>query len=275
MATIDLTTPEPDLIKVRLLARQLLDLVEPPDDDNGDEAPPPPSDAGQLARQVLGAETLAEARAFAQAVVDAEGGGDEPSAKRARRGKSPRARHEEAYTSLIVAVCELLAKEAGYVPLHLPALRFSAAEAHWANDPMAPTSWSVRPHLSFKSVLGSMDVSLLPKRVNRGTRTDSQETCNAVVALLGLGRELGLGRDDRAQWPASTNIGTRNQETEIPYEKSQYGPNVGLLLEPKYFAAIQRLVSDGVIGQAFFKACAAWAWALLKNEHNPEFPADE
>ena len=44
-------------------------------------------DAGQLARQVLGAETLAEARAHAQAVVDAEGGGDEPSAKRARRCK--------------------------------------------------------------------------------------------------------------------------------------------------------------------------------------------
>ena len=40
MATIDLTTPEPDLIKVRLLAQQLLDLVQPPDDDNGDDAPP-------------------------------------------------------------------------------------------------------------------------------------------------------------------------------------------------------------------------------------------
>jgi len=267
MATIDLTTPEPDLIKVRLLARQLLDLVEPPDDNNGDEVPPPPSDAGQLARQVLGAATLADARALAQAVVDAE---DEPSAKRACRGKSPRARHEEAYTSLIVAVCELLGKDVKYQALHLPAIRFAAAEAHWAKDPMAPTSWSVRPHLSFKSVLGSMDVSLLPKVANTGTRTDSQVTCNAVTALLGLGRG-----DPPARWPASTNIGTMNQETEIPYEKSQYGPNVGLLLEPKYFAAIQRLVSDGVIGQAFFKACAAWAWALLKNEHNPEFPADE
>jgi len=270
MATIDLTTPEPDLIKVRLLAQQLLDLVQPPDDDNGDDAPPPPSDAGQLARQVLGAETIAEARAFAQAVVDAEGGGDEPSAKRACRGKSPRARHEEAYTKLIVAVCELLAKDVKYVPLHLPALRFSAAEAHWANDPMAPTSWSVRPHLSFKSVVGSMDVSLLPIRVNTGTRTDSQVTCNAVTSLLGLGRG-----DPPARWPESTNIGRhRNQETEIPYEKSQFGPSVGLLLEPKYFAAIQRLVSDGVIGQAFFKACAAWAWALLKKEHDPEFPAE-
>ena len=65
-------------------------------------------DAGQLARQVLGAETLAEARAFAQAVVDAE---DEPrsplplreslpqpqsrslaTGRRARRGRGRRLR---------------------------------------------------------------------------------------------------------------------------------------------------------------------------------------
>jgi len=257
MATIDLTKPEVDLIKVRILAQQLLDLVQPNDDD----APPPPaSDARVLAQQVLGAKTIPEAHALAQALIDAD---DEPSAKRRRASKAPRTAHEDAYATLIDAVCKLLD------PLCLPALTFAAAEAHWAKDPMAPTSWSVRPHLSFKSVLGSMDVSLLPKRPGTGTQTDSQVTCNAVTALLGLGRG-----DPPARWPASTNIGTMNQETEIPYEKSQYGPNVGLLLEPKYFAAIQRLVSDGVIGQAFFKACAAWAWALLKKEHDPELPAE-
>jgi len=270
MATIDLTTPEPDLIKVRLLAQQLLDLVQPPDDDNGDKAPPPPSDAGQLARQVLGAETLADARALAQAVVDAE---DEPSAKRARRGKSPRARHEEAYTKLIVAVCELLAKEvkydsfvaagasygAGVLPaLCLPAIRFATAEAHWAKDPMAITPWSVRPYLSIKSVAGSMDVSLLPKRPGAGTQTDSAPVCNAA-------RELLEGKAPTYMMRGSTDF-------EIASEKTPFA--VALLRDPEDFAKLQRMVGDGVIGQAFFKACAAWAWALLKNEHDPEFPAE-
>ena len=81
MATIDLTKPEVDLIKVRLLAQQLLDLVQPNDDD----APPPPaSDARVLAQQVLGAKTIPEAHALAQALIDAE---DEPSAKRRRASK--------------------------------------------------------------------------------------------------------------------------------------------------------------------------------------------
>ena len=221
-------------------------------------------DAGQLARQVLGAETLAEARAHAQAVVDAEGGGDEPSAKRARRGKSPRARHEEAYTSLIVAVCELLAKDVKYVALHLPALRFSAAEAHWAKDPMAPTSWSVRPHLSSSHLAGSMDASLLPQRNNSGTQTEPITICNAAKALL-KGRWSEFGGD--------AHVTTAIQD--IAEEKKRQGPHVGLLLEPKDFAAMQRMVGDGVIGQAFFKAFAAWAWALLKKEYDPEFPAEE
>ena len=258
MATIDLTTPEPDLIKVRLLARQLLDLVEPPDDDNGDEAPPPPSDAGQLARQVIGAETLAEAHAFAQAVVDAE---DEPSAKRACRGKSPRARHEEAYTKLIVAVCELLAKEVKYPGLHLPAIRFATAEAHWTKDPMARTPWSVRPYLSSFYLAGSMDVSLLPKRPGVGTQTESYQTCDAAKALLLKESKLKVDH-----FPIIR---------EIAEEKRRSGLTVGLLLDPEDFAKIQRVVGDGIIGQAFFKACAAWVWALLKKEHDPEFPAEE
>ena len=262
MATIDLTTPEPDLIKVRLLARQLLDLVQPPDDN--EDAPLPPSDAGQLARQVLGAETLADARALAQAVVDAEGGGDEPSVKRARRDKSPRERHEEAYTSLIVAVCELLAKDVKYQALHLPAIRFATAEAHWTKDPMAPTPWSVRPYLSSSHLAGSMDASLLPQRNNSGTQTEAIPVCNAAKALL-KGKWSEFGGD--------AHVTTAIQD--IAEEKKRQGPHVGLLLEPKDFAAMQRMVGDGVIGQAFFKAFAAWAWALLKKEHDPEFPAEE
>jgi hypothetical protein len=47
---------------------------------------------------------------------------------------------------------------------------------------------------------------------------------------------------------------------------------VGVLLDPEQFAKIQRVAGDGRVGQAFFKACAAWAWALLKKEHDPTFP---
>ena len=243
-------------------------------------------DAGQLARQVLGAETLAEARAHAQAVVDAEAGGDEPSVKRARRDKSPRERHEEAYTSLIVAVCDLLAKPVRYpvsftvsyngrqvtygghpwgagfgLPmLRLPALKFDEAEAHWAKDPMAITPRSVRPELSFSVLAGSFDASVVPKQPP-GTN-ETWPVCYAVREFL------------KGKLPAPMMKGS--VDVEIAPEKTPLdNMTVGLLLDPGDFAKIQRMMGDGqLIGQPFFKACAAWAWALLKNEHDPEFPAE-
>ena len=47
---------------------------------------------------------------------------------------------------------------------------------------------------------------------------------------------------------------------------------LAVLLDPEQFAKIQGAAGDGRVGQAFFKACAAWAWALLKKEHDPSFP---
>ena len=248
-------------------------------------------DAGQLARQVLGAETLAEARAHAQAVVDAEAGSDEPSAKRARRDKSPRERHEEAYTSLIVAVCDLLAKPVRYpvsftvsyngrqvtygghpwgtgfgLPmLRLPALKFDEAEALWAKDPMAITPRSVRPELSFSVVAGSFDASVLPEHppgTNWHFTTETWPVCYAVRNFL------------KGKLPPKMMRGSA--DVEIASEKTPLdNMTVGLLLDPGDFAKIQRMVGDGpLIGQPFFKACAAWAWALLKKEHDPEFPAE-
>ena len=58
-----------------------------------------------LAAQVLKAETLSEAQAFARAISDAESD-DEPSAKRLRPSKSPRERHWDCYTSLVTDVCK-------------------------------------------------------------------------------------------------------------------------------------------------------------------------
>ena len=113
---------------MRLLAQQLLDLVQPNDDD--DARPPPASDARVLAQQVLGAKTIPEAHALAQALIDAD---DEPSAKRRRASKAPRTAHEDAYATLIDAVCKLLD------PLCLPALTFAAAETHWKKGAMAST----------------------------------------------------------------------------------------------------------------------------------------
>ena len=63
-----------------------------------------------LAAQVLKAETLAEAQAFARAISDAESD-DEPSAKRHKPSKSPSERHWECYTSLVTDVCKRLAKD--------------------------------------------------------------------------------------------------------------------------------------------------------------------
>ena len=47
---------------------------------------------------------------------------------------------------------------------------------------------------------------------------------------------------------------------------------LAVILDPEQFAKIQPIAGDGRVGQAFFKACAAWAWALLKKEHDPTFP---
>ena len=129
---------------------------------------------------------------------------------------------------------------------------------------MAPTPWSVRPYLSSSHLAGSMDASLLPQRNNSGTQTEAIPVCNAAKALL-KGKWSEFGGD--------AHVTTAIQD--IAEEKKRQGPHVGLLLEPKDFAAMQRMVGDGVIGQAFFKAFAAWAWALLKKEHDPEFPAEE
>ena len=49
---------------------------------------------------------------------------------------------------------------------------------------------------------------------------------------------------------------------------------LAVILDPEQFAKIQPIAGDGRVGQAFFKACAAWAWALLKKEHDPTFPKD-
>ena len=248
MATIDLTKPEVDLIKVRLLAQQLLDLVQPNDDD----APPPPaSDARVLAQQVLGAKTIPEAHALAQALIDAE---DEPSAKRRRASKAPRTAHEDAYATLIDAVCKLLD------PFCLPALTFAAAEAHWKKGPMATTPGCARPQLPFSCVKGCVDASFL------------QEGLHSY--------RLAVRKDPKACGQESwriTNVdkllaGENVAQTLEPFGTTTPKPEVGILLDPNQFAKIQRMAGDGPIGQEFFKACAAWAWALLKHQHDPQLP---
>ena len=249
MATIDLTKPEVDLIKVRLLAQQLLDLVQPNDDD--DAPPPPASDARVLAQQVLGAKTIPEAHALAQALIDAD---DEPSAKRRRASKAPRTAHEDAYATLIDAVCKLLN------PLCLPALTFAAAEAHWKKGPMATTPWCARPELKFSCVKGCVDASFLQEGLHSyrlAVRKDPKAWAQEGWRISNVDKML-----------AGENVA----QLEGPSGNSILEPVVGILLDPKQFAKIQRMAGDGLIGQEFFKACAAWAWALLKHQHDPQLP---
>ena len=248
MATIDLTKPEVDLIKVRLLAQQLLDLVQPNDDD--DAPPPPASDARVLAQQVLGAKTIPEAHALAQALIDAE---DEPSAKRRRASKAPRTAHEDAYATLIDAVCKLLD------PFCLPVLTFAAAEAHWKKGTMASTPWCARSDLPFSCVKGCVDSFFLHSGLNshRLAVMKNQEAWPNERGRIGCVDRM-LASENIAQLDLS---GTTTRSFEV-----------GVLLVPEQFAKIQRMAGDGPIGQEFFKACAAWAWALLKHQHDPQLP---
>ena len=89
MATIDLTTPEPDLIKVRLLARQLLDLVQPPQavtrEDRSCTLRQVPHNGDAVAAGIVRAQRLAEDRGGARERCDGGGRGWSRGWRRRRR----------------------------------------------------------------------------------------------------------------------------------------------------------------------------------------------
>ena len=237
MATIDLTAPEVDLPKARELLHKALDLLE----RNDDAAPP--SDARTLALKVLGAKTLPEAQSLAQALVDAE---DQPAAKRRRsNSNSPqRAAHEKAYNDLIEAVRKLLDQ------LCFPAVSFDAAAKLFAKADMAATPWCARKELPFSYVKGCMKNCALD---------EAYKSDQFLERLLSENVKKLLNGENVAKLDL---VGASRYVTVT----------VGVLLDPEQFAKIQRVAGDNRLGQAFFKACAAWAWALLKKEHDPKFP---
>ena len=238
MATIDLTAPEVDLPKARELLHKALDLLERTDDAA------PPSDAHTLALKVLRAKTLPEAQGLAQALIDAE---DQPAAKRRRsNSNSPqRAAHEKAYNDLIEAVRKLLDQ------LCFPVVSFDAAAKLFAKADMAATPWCARKELPFSYVKGCMKNCVLDEASKSGQGVEKTQSYYVQKMLKGENvAKLDSGLDGFRQM------------------------TLAVILDPEQFAKIQPIAGDGRVGQAFFKACAAWAWALLKKEHDPTFPKD-
>ena len=240
MATIDLTAPEVDLPKARELLHKALDLLE----RNDDAAPP--SDARTLALKVLGAKTLPEAQGLAQALIDAE---DQPAAKRRRsNSNSPqRAAHEKAYNDLIEAVRKLLDQ------LCFPAFSFDAAAKLFAKAEMAATPWCARKELPFSYVKGCMNNGVFLDAAYKSDQFNERLLSGNVAKLLS---------------------GENVAKLDLPRGGFANQMTLAVLLDPEQFAKIQPFAGDGRVGQAFFKACAAWAWALLKKEHDPTFPKD-
>ena len=73
------------------------------------------------------------------------------------------------------------------------------------------------------------------------------------------------GRDERA---AAAAVAVARRRTLR--ERRRDGAGGGRGRRGRVPGAAVEAPGDGRVGQAFFKACAAWAWALLKQEHSAQ-----
>ena len=183
-----------------------------------------------------------DARVLAQQVLGAV---TLPEAPATAQGIT-RTAHEEAYAALMDGVGQLL-------PIVLPAYGFSAAlfsaaALNWAEAPV--------------------------EHISLAADEDRKIPFSFVMELLNqtVFRAANYSLDPSVQL-ASKNVANLLQPHFIPeLESLSPDPTINDLLDPKQFAKIQRLVGDGPLGQTFFEACSAWAWALLKKKHDPQLP---
>ena len=194
-----------------------------------------------LAAQVLKAETLSEAQAFARAISDAESD-DEPSAKRPRPSTSPRERHEMCYTRLVTEVCKQLG-EAEFKPI-----AFEESGDKWR---------AIRPHGPSQEPLS------LTEQLSEVRKTMRFSDSAAVHLREGVAAPLS---------PRPRDDGSVSQDSSDRFVDI-FGDGrlkISLLLDADEFATIMQSVENrGHITREVWAVCSAWAWALLQYRHDP------
>ena len=197
-----------------------------------------------LAAQVLKAETLSEAQAFARAISDADSD-DEPSAKRLRPSTSPRERHEMCYTRLVTEVCNLLGKneeEAEFKPI-----AFEEAGDKWR---------AIRPNGPSQEPLS------LTERLYEVRKTMRFSDSAAMHLREGVAAPSPRPRPD----------GSLSQDSADRFVNIFDDPElkISLLLDADEFATIMQSVENrGHITREVWAVCSAWAWFLLQYRHDP------
>ena len=203
-----------------------------------------------LAAQVLKAETLSEAQAFARAISDAESD-DEPSAKRLRPLKMPHERHEECYTNLVTEVCKQLAKneeEGEFKPI-----AFEESGDRWFA-------------LAIKN-RGQVQLDDSLSTVRRTMRFS-----DSAAVHLPDGVAVTAPPEHR---PSVADVSGYSVPQDSPDAFVNMFDNhklkISLLLDAEEFAKIMRVAAGrGHIGREVWAVCSAWAWALLGYRHFPQ-----
>ena len=204
-----------------------------------------------LAAQVLKAETLSEAQAFARAISDAESD-DEPSAKRLRPLKLPHERHWDCYTSLVTDVCKLLAKEeeeGEFKPI-----AFALAGDRW-----------------FDLAIKNRDQVQLDYSLSTVRRTMIFSDSAAGHLPDGVAVAAPPEHRPRVEWEDSGYSVPQDSPDPFVNMFDNYNLKISLLLDAEEFAKIMRaVVGRGHIGREVWAVCSAWAWALLGYRHDPQ-----
>ena len=201
-----------------------------------------------LAAQILKAETLSEAQAFARAISDAESD-DEPSAKRHKPSKSPSERHWESYTSLVTDVCKRLAKdeeEGEFKPI-----AFEIAGDKWfAIEP--------RDQVQLDDSLSTV------RRTMRFSDSAAVHLPDGVAVTAPPEHRPSVGDGSGYSVPQDSPDAFVNMF-------DNHKLKISLLLDAEEFAKIMRVAAGrGHIGREVWAVCSAWAWALLGYRHFPQ-----
>ena len=204
-----------------------------------------------LAAQVLKAETLSEAQAFARAISDAESD-DEPSAKRPRPLTSPHERHEECYTGLVTEVCKQLTKdgeEGEFKPI-----AFEESGDRWF-----ALAIKNRSHVQ-------LDDSLSTVR-----RTMRFSDSAAVHLPDGVAVTAPPEHRPSVDGPVPGYSVPQDSPDAFVNMFDNHKLKISLLLDAEEFAKIMRVAAGrGHIGREVWAVCSAWAWALLGYRHFPQ-----
>ena len=201
-----------------------------------------------LAAQVLKAETLSEAQAFARAISDAESD-DEPSAKRLRPSTSPRERHEMCYTRLVTEVCKQLG-EAEFKPI-----AFEESGDKWR---------AIRPNGPSQEPLSLTEQLSEVRKTMRFSDSAAVHLPDGVAVTAPPEHRPSVGDVSGYSVPKDSPDAFVNMF-------DNHKLKISLLLDAEEFAKIMRVAEGrGHIGREVWAVCSAWAWALLGYRHFPQ-----